>query len=87
MLVLFVHLGENKTGIKDECVEYYADIEILNSLGIDISSNTGQFDLIIDTPSGRRIASTLHSRFEKVISSKNWKSVGQKMYKNIGRFN
>jgi peptide/nickel transport system substrate-binding protein len=48
---------------------------------------SGNFDLFMDTPAGKLSASMPWARFEKIMSSSNWKPVGEKMYENIGRFN
>ncbi|MDR0303605.1 MAG: ABC transporter substrate-binding protein [Chitinispirillales bacterium] len=71
----------------------------MRAVGIDIRPNfvddtqywpaqtTGNFDLFFDTPVAMMAKSTPWSRFEGVMSAKNWKAVGQKMYENIGRWN
>lgn len=48
---------------------------------------TGKFDLFMDTPAAKLSASMPWTRFEKVMSSANWKQIGEKMYENTGRFN
>ncbi len=48
---------------------------------------TGKFDIFMDTPAAKIYKSMPWTRFEKVVSSANWKPCGDKMYENIGRFN
>jgi len=71
----------------------------MRAVGIDVRPNfvddtqywpaqtTGNFDLFFDTPIAMLSKSTPWSRFEGVMSARNWKPVGQKMYENIGRWN
>jgi peptide/nickel transport system substrate-binding protein len=71
----------------------------MRAVGIDVRPNfvdgtqywpaqtTGNFDLFFDTPVAMMSKSTPWSRFEGVMSAKNWKPTGQKMYENIGRWN
>jgi peptide/nickel transport system substrate-binding protein len=47
----------------------------------------GDFDLIMYNPSPAPTPSKPWSRFEFMLSSKEWKPVGEKIYKNMGRFN
>jgi peptide/nickel transport system substrate-binding protein len=71
----------------------------MRAVGIDVRENfletpvyrahmlTGEFDLILDCPSKQPSPSKPWSRFEWVMSSKNWRPIGEKMTENIGRFN
>lgn len=47
----------------------------------------GEFDLIMWTPSSAPSPSKPWSRFESVLSSREWAPEGDKMYSNQGRFN
>jgi peptide/nickel transport system substrate-binding protein len=47
----------------------------------------GDFDLIMYNPSPAPSPSKPWSRFEFILTSKDWLPVGDKMYKNFGRFN
>lgn len=47
----------------------------------------GDFDLIMYNPSPAPTPSKPWSRFEFMLTSKEWKPVGEKVYKNMGRFN
>ena len=49
--------------------------------------NTGNFDVFFDTPVSMQSRSTPWSRFESVMSARNWRPQGQNMYENIGRWN
>lgn len=71
----------------------------MRSVGIDIREGfidaasyyrktlIGQFDLLMFTPSPEVTSSKPWSRFEAVLSSRNWKPIGEKMNENLGRFN
>jgi peptide/nickel transport system substrate-binding protein len=48
---------------------------------------TGDFDLIMNTPKPAPLPSQPWSRFDAALTTKDWKPVGEKMYKNQGRFN
>ena len=48
---------------------------------------TGDFDIIMDTPSAKLSKSMPWSRFETVMSSAKWRPIGDKMKENIGRWN
>ncbi len=74
-------------------------VKSMREVGIDVregfvdasqywpAQHTGDFDLFMDTPMAKLSASMPWARFEKIMSSSNWKPVGGKMYENIGRFN
>lgn len=74
-------------------------VTAMRDCGIDVRPNfidgsqywpaqsAGTFDLFMDTPMAKLSASMPWARFEKIMSSKNWKPVGEKMYENIGRWN
>lgn len=47
----------------------------------------GDFDLIMNTPSSAPSPSKPWSRFEAVMTTRDFAPLGQKMYKNMGRFN
>jgi peptide/nickel transport system substrate-binding protein len=47
----------------------------------------GEFDLIMYNPSPAPSPSKPWSRFEFILTSKEWAPVGDKIYKNFGRFN
>lgn len=47
----------------------------------------GDFDLIMNTPTPPPSPSKPWSRFDVVLNSADWVPEGQKMYKNMGRFN
>ncbi len=76
-----------------------AAVKSMRKCGIDVRENfvsaadywpnmaTGDFDLLLDTPSAKRTHSMPYSRFERILSSRKWKDIGAKMYKNSGRFN
>jgi len=49
--------------------------------------NAGEFDLIMNTPSPNPAPSKPWSRFEALLTSKEWAPEGEKMYKDQGRFN
>ncbi len=48
---------------------------------------TGDFDLIMNTPKPAPLPSQPWSRFDSLLTTKDWKPEGEKMYKNQGRFN
>ncbi len=48
---------------------------------------TGDFDLIMNTPKPAPLPSQPWSRFDALLTTKDWKPEGEKMYKNQGRFN
>ncbi|HEX3020392.1 MAG TPA: ABC transporter substrate-binding protein [Chitinispirillaceae bacterium] len=48
---------------------------------------TADWDLILHAPSVNSTPSQPWTRFESVLSSRNWKPVGEKMNENQGRFN
>jgi len=48
---------------------------------------TGDFDLIMNTPKPAPLPSQPWSRFDALLTTKDWKPLGEKMYKNQGRFN
>jgi peptide/nickel transport system substrate-binding protein len=48
---------------------------------------TGEFDLIMITPASPPTPSKPWSRFDAVLSTKDFLKIGEKMYKNMGRFN
>ncbi|HVJ17591.1 MAG TPA: hypothetical protein VM686_19345, partial [Polyangiaceae bacterium] len=48
---------------------------------------TGEFDLIMITPASAPTPSKPWSRFDAVVSTKDFLPLGDKMYKNMGRFN
>jgi peptide/nickel transport system substrate-binding protein len=48
---------------------------------------TGDFDLIMNTPKPAPLPSQPWSRFDAILTSRDWKPIGEKMYKNQGRFN
>ena len=74
-------------------------VDGMRAVGIDVrpsfvdgsqywsNRNTGNFDMFFDTPVSMQSRSTPWSRFESVMSAKNWRPVGQNMYENIGRWN
>jgi peptide/nickel transport system substrate-binding protein len=47
----------------------------------------GDFDMMMNTPSSNPAPSKPWSRFEALLTSKEWAPLGEKMYKNQGRFN
>jgi peptide/nickel transport system substrate-binding protein len=47
----------------------------------------GDFDLIMNTPSSQSSPSKPWSRFELLLTTRDFAPLGQKMYKNMGRFN
>jgi peptide/nickel transport system substrate-binding protein len=47
----------------------------------------GDFDLIMNTPKPAPLPSQPWSRFDSLLTTKDWKPEGVKMYKNQGRFN
>jgi peptide/nickel transport system substrate-binding protein len=47
----------------------------------------GEFDILMTSPSPAVTPSKPWSRFEHVMSSRNWKPVGEKMNENQGRYN
>ncbi|HEY3666813.1 MAG TPA: ABC transporter substrate-binding protein, partial [Polyangiaceae bacterium] len=49
--------------------------------------NEGDFDLIMNTPSSAPSPSKPWSRFETLMTTQDFAPLGQKMYKNMGRFN
>jgi peptide/nickel transport system substrate-binding protein len=53
----------------------------------DQNRPVGDFDLMMFSPSGQVTPSKPWSRFEAVMSSKNWKPCGEKMNENQGRYN
>jgi peptide/nickel transport system substrate-binding protein len=48
---------------------------------------SGDFDLIMYTPSPNQAPSKPWSRFDAILSTQDFVAPGQKMYKNMGRFN
>jgi peptide/nickel transport system substrate-binding protein len=48
---------------------------------------SGDFDLIMNTPTPPPSPSKPWSRFDAVLNTSDWVPEGQKMYKNMGRFN
>ena len=48
---------------------------------------SGDFDIIMDTPSAKLTKSMPWSRFGTVMSGEKWRPVGEKMKENIGRWN
>ena len=74
-------------------------VDEMRKVGIDVRPNfvdatqywsaqrTGNFDLFFDTPVAMLSISTPWSRFERVMSARNWKPVGQTMHENTGRWN
>jgi peptide/nickel transport system substrate-binding protein len=48
---------------------------------------TGDFDLIMNTPATYPTPSRPWSRFETVLTTRDFAPIGQKIYKNVGRFN
>jgi peptide/nickel transport system substrate-binding protein len=48
---------------------------------------SGDFDLIMNTPTPPPSPSKPWSRFDAVLNTADWQPEGQKMYKNMGRFN
>ncbi|MCL1945893.1 MAG: ABC transporter substrate-binding protein [Chitinivibrionia bacterium] len=74
-------------------------VESMRSVGIDVRENfvdgskyysvmeTGDFDLYFDTPASMRSKSTPWSRFEVIMSSRNFRPIGQRMQNNKGRWN
>jgi peptide/nickel transport system substrate-binding protein len=74
-------------------------VEGMRAVGIDARENfvdgskyysvmeTGDFDLYFDTPASMRSKSTPWSRFEVIMSSRNWRPIGQRMQNNKGRWN
>ena len=74
-------------------------VQSLRAVGIDarerfIDSNlfwpamlTGDFDLVLNQPAPAPTPSQPWTRFEEVLSSREWAPVGEKMYRNIGRWN
>ncbi len=51
------------------------------------STATGDFDLIMNTPKPAPLPSQPWSRFDAALTTKDWKPLGEKMYKNQGRYN
>ncbi len=51
------------------------------------AQNTGDFDLIMITPASPPTPSKPWSRFDAVVTTKDFAPEGEKMYKNLGRFN
>jgi peptide/nickel transport system substrate-binding protein len=74
-------------------------VRSMRAVGIDVRENFidgnlfwgavfgGEFDLIMYNPSPQPSPSKPWSRFEFILTSKDWQPVGQKMFKNFGRFN
>lgn len=74
-------------------------VKSMRSVGIDVRERfidaslffnavfTGDFDLIMYTPTSMPTPSMPWSRFEAILTSKEWKPEGEKIYKNMGRFN
>ena len=48
---------------------------------------TGEFDLILDMPQAEPSPAKPWSRFDFLLTSKEWAPEGEKVYKNYGRFN
>jgi peptide/nickel transport system substrate-binding protein len=51
------------------------------------AQSTGDFDLVMITPASAPTPSKPWSRFDAVVSTKDFLPMGEKMYKNMGRFN
>lgn len=51
------------------------------------ATSVGDFDLIMNTPASPPTPSKPWSRFEAVLTSRDFAPLGEKMYKNQGRFN
>jgi peptide/nickel transport system substrate-binding protein len=74
-------------------------VKDLRAVGIDVregfcdagsyfqSQPTGDFDIIMGTPTPNVTPSKPWSRFENIMSSRNWKPQGEKMNENQGRYN
>ena len=74
-------------------------VDNMRSVGIDVRPSfvdasryfsvkeTGDFDLLFDTPASMRSKSTPWARFEVVMSTRNFRPVGQRMQNNTGRWN
>lgn len=65
----------------------YAKAKLVKYPQYEEAKYTGKFDLFLETPAAILDASMPSTRFEKVMSSANWKPIGEKMYENTGRFN
>ena len=74
-------------------------VKSMRAVGIDVrerfvdgnvywpSLPKGEFDLIMHTPTPEATPSMPWSRFEYLLTSAGWVPPGEKMYKNLGRFN
>jgi peptide/nickel transport system substrate-binding protein len=74
-------------------------VDGMRAVGIDVRPNfvdasryfsvkeTGDFDLLFDTPASMRSKSTPWARFEVVMSTRNFRPIGQRMQNNAGRWN
>jgi peptide/nickel transport system substrate-binding protein len=74
-------------------------VKDMRAVGIDIREGfvdagsyfqrmpSGDFDVLLHTPSPTPTPSKPWSRLESVLSSRNWKPTGEKMNENQGRFN
>jgi len=51
------------------------------------SQMVGDFDLFMDTPAGTLSPSLPWSRFQSIMSARNWRPVGERMTENFGRYN
>lgn len=90
---------KSPTGWSDWEVIVRIVVKSLRAVGIDARErfidaslywtvqNTGDFDLLMLTPSSAPTPSKPWSRFDAVLSTKDFKPEGEKMYKNLGRFN
>ena len=62
--------------------ERFVDTGLYNQAGV-----TGDFDLLMGTPSSAATPSKPWSRFDFVLNTRDFAPLGAKMYKNMGRFN
>jgi peptide/nickel transport system substrate-binding protein len=62
--------------------ERFVDANIFWNAGF-----TGDFDLIMNTPATYPVPSKPWSRFETVLTTRDFAPEGEKIYKNVGRFN